>query len=152
MNDEQNLPGIFTQFNGDENQMTFEDYMKTVDNNDKKIINTKGGQETDIAARLDLLPPLALLEVGKILKRGAENYGEDNWRNLSVETNLNHALVHANKYMALKRAGGDTADLIREAAQMSCRVLFFLDLLIHEQISCQSNAVQYDHEQLHQRS
>jgi hypothetical protein len=33
--------------------------------------------------RLDLIPPQAILDIGKVLSYGAEKYGANNWRKVS---------------------------------------------------------------------
>jgi hypothetical protein len=50
--------------------------------------------------RADLLPPLALIEVAKVLTYGASKYGPDNWKKLDNLQNrytgaaLRHLLAH----------------------------------------------------------
>lgn len=68
-------------------------------------VNALGGKQSASPYRMDLLPALATLGVAGVLKHGADKYGVDNWRSLSVEEHLNHALVHAYSYLA-----GDRSD------------------------------------------
>ena len=76
-------------------------------NNDKYVTpsgdpvttNANGAKQTDLRARYDLLPALAVAEVAGVLNRGAEIYGEDNWRGLSVKEILNHVIGHAIAYL-----------------------------------------------------
>lgn len=46
-----------------------------------------------------------LIEIGKILKYGAEKYAPNNWRLIPQEDHINHALMHYLAYFA-----GDTQD------------------------------------------
>jgi hypothetical protein len=83
-------------------------------------VNEKGGKQSSSPFRCDLLPPLASLHLGKILKYGADKYGDKNWQLISVEDNLNHALVHILSYLA-----GDKQD--DHVGHAACRLMFALD-------------------------
>lgn len=82
--------------------------------------NKYGGRQSASPYRCDLLPPLALLAVAKVLKHGADKYGENNWHLIPVGENLDHALTHILSYLA----GDGSDDHIGHAA---CRILFALD-------------------------
>lgn len=84
-------------------------------------VKPNGAKQSASPYRCDLLPPLAILAVAKILKSGAEKYGDNNWRGLTVEDNLNHALTHILAYMA----GDKSDDHVNHAA---CRMLFAAEL------------------------
>lgn len=62
-------------------------------------------QEQHKAVLENLIPHKILLEVGKVLKEGAEKYEPNNWRLIPQEEHINHALIH---YIAYKM--GDTQD------------------------------------------
>ncbi len=49
-----------------------------------------------VDTRMDKIPPLALLRVGRAMKHGMkyEKARPDNWRNIPAEEHLNHALRH----------------------------------------------------------
>lgn len=82
--------------------------------------NAHGGKQSDSPYRADLLPAFALLAVAKVLKHGAEKYGENNWHAIPADENVNHALVHL---LALQ--AGDVSDDHLEHA--TTRLLFALD-------------------------
>lgn len=84
------------------------------------VTNDAGGKQSHSPYRCDLLPPLALLAVAKVLKHGADKYGPNNWHKIPVADHINHALAHL---YAL--AAGDTSDGHLEHA--ACRILFALD-------------------------
>lgn len=86
--------------------------------------NDSGGKQSATIARLDLLPPLALLQVGKVLKHGVK-YGVDNWRLIRPREHLNHALIHALAWLA-----GDRKD--DHAGHFACRAMMFLETTITE--------------------
>lgn len=67
--------------------------------------NAAGARQSDSPYRMDLIPPLSVLDVAAVLKRGAERYGVDNWRGIPVSDHLCHALVHIYAFLS-----GDTQD------------------------------------------
>jgi 5'(3')-deoxyribonucleotidase len=85
--------------------------------------NARGGKQTNLEARYDLLPPLALQEVAKVLHQGAEKYGPDNWKLLSIQEINNHTLGHLINY---ETTNGDVDDLSHAA----CRALMALQLAL----------------------
>ncbi len=84
------------------------------------VTNDRGAKQSAMTYRLDLMPPLALLAVGKVLKDGSTKYGIDNWHGISLADHLNHALVHVYAYLA-----GDTQDDHLEHA--ACRMLMAVE-------------------------
>jgi hypothetical protein len=95
--------------------------------------NERGARQSDIPYRFDLLPTSALFAVAQVLKRGAEKYGVDNWRGLSVEEILNHALAHGYAHL-----GGDTQE--QHLANMACRSLMALENHLSERELREDNA------------
>lgn len=101
------------------------------------VTNNQGAKQTDLLTRLDLLPPSALLEIGKILHKGATKYGVNNWRGINVTNNMNHSITHAYKALELIRRNNNinvsekTLDQITlELAQYACRALFTLSVWV----------------------
>lgn len=70
-------------------------------------INSKGGKQSALEGRWDLIPFSAIYQAAVVLKGGAEAYGVDNWRKISTESHLNHALEHIYSHLELKRLGLD---------------------------------------------
>jgi len=60
--------------------------------------NENGGKQSKVPARFDLMDSPSLFNMGQILQEGAEKYGIDNWRNISVDEHLNHAVAHIRAY------------------------------------------------------
>lgn len=83
--------------------------------------NERGGRQSKLAERADLLPPSALLAVAKVLKEGAEKYGDRNWRQIECQSHLNHAMRHLLNYLA----GDKTESHLEHAA---CRILMGLEI------------------------
>lgn len=67
--------------------------------------NAHGGKQSDSPYRTDLLQPLAMLHLAKIMKYGAEKYGDNNWHAIPTAEHLNHAMTHLFAHLA-----GDTQD------------------------------------------
>jgi len=85
------------------------------------VTNAKGGKQSDTPYGLNLIPPLAILAESKVLKTGAEKYGEGNWKRIEIKDHLNHALQHIYAYLA-----GDRSD--NHLANLACRAHFALEL------------------------
>ena len=84
-------------------------------------VNERGGKQSALPYRFDLIDPHALFALAKVLHMGAEKYGEDNWRNITVREHLNHLLAHVYAYLA-----GDTQEEHLEHA--FCRAMMALAL------------------------
>lgn len=79
--------------------------------------NANGGSQSSIPVRFDLIDGPALFNMAKVLKDGADNYGENNWRKISIEDHLNHLIMHAYAYLA-----GDKSD--EHLSHIMCRAMF----------------------------
>lgn len=84
-------------------------------------VNALGGKQSDTGTRFDLMPPKAIHEVAKVLKRGAEKYGENNWHAIPTREHLEHLIRHA--YLWLD---GDTSE--DHLANVACRGLMALEI------------------------
>ena len=51
-------------------------------------------------ARMDLISPSTLLEIGEVLAYGAKRYGDNNWKKVAQERHFAAALRHINKFWA----------------------------------------------------
>jgi hypothetical protein len=83
--------------------------------------NEKGGSQSELLVRADLLPPTALLVIAKILKAGSDKYGEDNWRLIPPREHVNHVITHLFNWLR-----GDRTEA--HLAHAATRLLFALDL------------------------
>lgn len=90
-------------------------------------VNAKGAKQCFTGTRCDLLPPLTLLAISKILYAGAKKYGDKNWRDIPVNEHVNHALRHWFMY-----ACGDRSE--DHMGHMACRILFALELTEKENV------------------
>lgn len=89
------------------------------------VVTKNGAKQSGSPYRCDLLPAKASLHIAEILKYGAEKYGDNNWRGLTVSDHVNHAMTHLFAF----QAGDITDDHLGHAA---CRMLMALDTNILE--------------------
>jgi len=64
------------------------------------VANKFGGKQSKVEYDFTQLDPLAMFQLAGILKRGADKYGRDNWKRITTEEHLNHALQHIFAYLA----------------------------------------------------
>lgn len=88
--------------------------------------NEKGGSQSDIPVRFDLIDAKAMFEMAKVLDHGAKKYGADNWRLIDVDDHLNHLLMHTFAYLA-----GDKTD--DHLSHILCRATFALGVALQEE-------------------
>ncbi len=92
--------------------------------------------------RMDLLPPLALLEVGKVLAHGAKTYSDNNWNkcdkpNRYTAASLRHKFqdLAAQLYPDLFEREDDESKILHLAHDV-CSGLFELELLLVRRLRC----------------
>lgn len=72
-------------------------------------VNENGGKQSDTPYGFHLVPSSAIFDAAKVLKYGADKYGETfehrNYNKISTVDHLNHALQHIYAFLA-----GDTQD------------------------------------------
>lgn len=64
------------------------------------VVNEQGGKQSKAVAAFNLMDAPAMIRLGKVLQYGASRYGRDNWRKISCEDHLNHALSHIFAHLA----------------------------------------------------
>ncbi len=79
--------------------------------------NEKGGSQSYIPVRFDLVDGKAMFAMCAVLHEGAEKYGANNWRLIDVEDHLNHLIMHAYAWLA-----GDRTD--EHLSHIMCRAMF----------------------------
>ena len=71
------------------------------------VENEQGGRQSFIEEIMTEVPPVALLEVAKVMGKGASVYprepdGTPNWHKIDCVSNLDHALRHAVKFLVYR--------------------------------------------------
>lgn len=79
--------------------------------------NERGGRQSKVPVRFDLIDGPALFAMAAVLHEGAEKYGENNWRKIDVEDHLNHLIMHAYAFLS-----GDHTD--DHLSHIMCRAMF----------------------------
>lgn len=67
-------------------------------NEGETITNEKGGKQSFTKAMFSAIPAISLKLLAECLGFGARKYGVDNWKNISIEENICHALNHLNEW------------------------------------------------------
>ncbi len=89
--------------------------------------STGGVKYDQDKVRLDLLPPIALQEIGRVLTFGAQKYGANNWRKGINYTRLIAALMrHMNAYNAGEDIDSESG--MSHLAHAGCCIMFLIGL------------------------
>lgn len=89
------------------------------------VTNEAGGKQSSLPYRCDLLPAKAVLEVSAVLCKGVEKYEPNNWRLISTQEHVNHAMTHILAFLA-----GDTQD--KHLQHAACRMLMAVEMEIEK--------------------
>lgn len=79
--------------------------------------NERGGKQSHVPVRFDLIDGKAMFAMAAVLHEGAEKYAAGNWRLIPERDHLNHALMHIFAYLS----GDRTDDHLSHAL---CRITF----------------------------
>lgn len=86
------------------------------------VTNASGARQSEVPVAFGLaFPWLGAIAVARVVKGGLTKYGRDNWRGLTAEDHIEHAMMH----LAAWFAGDRTDDHLSHAG---CRLLFALDM------------------------
>ncbi len=80
-------------------------------------VTKEGGKQSSTLYDFCQIPPEFLFALSALLKEGGDKYGKWNWKKVSEESNLNHALIHTFAHLA-----GDTQD--EHLLHAACRIMF----------------------------
>lgn len=80
-------------------------------------VNENNSAQSKLPVKPRLVPPEALLRLSEVVGIGAEKYAENNWRGISMEDHVDHALYHVFQLM-----NGDTSD--DHLGHALCRLAF----------------------------
>lgn len=83
--------------------------------------NERGGRQSHLSERYDLMPAGPMKALAQILAMGAQRYGEDNWHRIPIKDHVNHAIAHLYEYL-----DGETAE--DHLGHAMCRTMFALHL------------------------
>lgn len=69
------------------------------------VENERGGKQSHVAYRYDLIPPEVLERMARIFDYGAKRYEPDNWKLIGTNDHINHVFTHLIAFRL-----GDTSD------------------------------------------
>lgn len=81
-------------------------------------ITDAGAKQNNLEVAFDLIDPLALMELAHVHWYGATKYSPDNWRGITIEDHINHAIAHLYKFLLNKEK--------EELTHAFCRICFAL--------------------------
>jgi len=103
------------------------------------ITNEQGGKQTQIEGKMTEIPPLALIEVSRIMGLGSTVYprgpdGTPNWHKIDCYSNLDHALEHIALFLAERnKPDRDQTFLREELSHFTARALMALEQFLREE-------------------
>ncbi len=71
---------------------------------DEIEINEKGGAQSKLDGRYDMVPGEAIQRIAGVFAEGAQRYARNNWRRIAYEDHVDHALQHLAKLIADDRS------------------------------------------------
>lgn len=104
------------------------------------VTNEQGGKQSEITGRMTEVPPLALIEVSKVMGLGQERYpreldGSPNWHKIDCMSNLDHCLEHAANFLVERNdPTRDGKYMLEELGHTAARALMALEMFIKEDI------------------
>ena len=101
---------------------------------DPIVTNAKGGKGSKIYGKMSEVPPLALLEVAKVMAEGEARYpreadGTPNWHRVGCIENLDHGMEHVANFIAARNCYAEQV-VPDELSHAACRILMALEQLI----------------------
>lgn len=106
--------------------MKKEDFINIVSPTAPITTNEKGGSQSLIPVRFDLIDGKAMFAMAGVLYTGAVKYGVDNWRLIPINEHLNHLLMHTYAYLS-----GDKTD--EHLSHILCRATFAQAVSLQEE-------------------
>lgn len=80
------------------------------------VENGDGGKQSKVEGRFDLIPPIAMFELAKVMQHGAEKYVARNWYKIPLDSHINHLLMHTMAYLAGDRQEDHLSHVLARAA------------------------------------
>lgn len=105
---------------------------------DTIVTNERGGKQSAIEGRPTEFPPLAFLEVSKVMGLGSVRYpreadGTPNWHRIDSMSNLDHALIHAANFLAERNhPTPQLAMMLEELSHFAARACMALEMFLLE--------------------
>ena len=104
------------------------------------ITNARGGKQSRIEGRCTEIPPLAIIELSKVMGEGAEKYpreedGTPNWYRIDCSSNLDHCLEHIFNFLAERnKLERDKKKMREELAHCMARACMAMEQFLREEL------------------
>jgi len=101
--------------------------------------NERGGKQSKIKGKMTEIPPLALIEVSKVMALGLENYpreadGTPNWHKINCNSNLDHSLEHVANYLVEQnKPNRNKKEMREELSHYAARGFMALEQFLREE-------------------
>jgi hypothetical protein len=99
-----------------EMQMRLDEFL--VDDDPPIEVNANGASQSKVQHHVTSIDPATLLGLARVHAEGDAKYGRDNWRGVSPNDHLNHAMVHMLAWLA----GDRTEPGLDHLLHAMCRV------------------------------
>ena len=111
---------------------------------DEIITNEAGGKQSRIEGQITEVPPLALIEISKVMSEGRKKYprepdGTPNWHKIGCMSNLDHAGEHLCKFLAIRNQTvipmlDEDAAMQEELSHFAARALMALEQFLRNEL------------------
>ena len=91
---------------------------------DGSITKHSHGKQSKIDCKISTVPPLGLKKIIKVLTEGGEQYGPENYKLISSEDNIDHAVLHIINFLTTKN--------LDELSHAGARLVMGIDSVIRE--------------------
>ena len=109
------------------------------------VTNERGGKQSKITGMTTEVPPIALLEVAKVMQIGVTRYpreddGTPNWYRIDCYSNLDHAMEHLCNFLAERNRPHtpvNTKKLLfmkEELSHFTARAMMALEMFLREEM------------------
>lgn len=88
-------------------------------------VNAKGGAGSRVPM-IELVDARAIREIAEVFTYGATKYQPGNWKAVSVEEHLRHAILHAYSYLEHAQQYRDGKPSLEELSHFACRAVMAL--------------------------
>ncbi len=105
------------------------------------ITNERGGKQSPIKGKMTEVPPVALIEISKVMAEGSAKYprmhdGSPNWHKIDCYSNLDHALEHVSNFLAERNSPlRDYGFMREELSHFAARAMMAMEQFVLEEFS-----------------
>ena len=104
------------------------------------ISNERGGKQSEIKGLMTEVPPIALIELSKVMGLGSKNYPREsddtpNWYKIGCYSNLDHGLLHAANFLAERNKSESNQEyMLEELSHLAARSMMALEQFLRRDL------------------